>query len=67
VNIGARGSLRDFLVAKFDRQIEVARGEYERCSGDIGSYRAAQAKLNAWIAARGEILNVFKEGEKRDG
>ena len=67
MNTAARGSLRDFLLQKFDHQIEVARGEYDRCSGDLGAYRAAQAKLNAWKAAREEIVNVFKEGEKRDG
>lgn len=59
----ARGSIRDWLLSKFDHQIEVALGEYERCSGDIGGYRAAQAKLKALRDSRQLIVNSFKEGE----
>jgi len=67
MNAASRGSIRDWLLARIDKRLEVARGEYERCSGDIGGYRAAQARLNTWLACRAEIIDAFKEGEKRDG
>lgn len=61
-----RVNIRDWLLAKFDKQIDTARGVYERTDGTEAQYRAAQARLKTWHAAREEIVNAFKEGEKKD-